>query len=1413
MEYKEDEQEGSEIYLGDDGNSRERSDQETPEGNQGDDGKDPEYIPTKSTGSEISNKSNTRVATTELAVSQSDEQRGQPQQGSDHDPTKSQDDDAEESGNTGHDTEDYVPSKSTGSRVSNKSVNQITTTEPAVSQHSLQDEVVLEGGDQEDLEGSQDNEVEESGSSEDDADEYIASKSTGSEATNSNNIQAGTTERVPSQNGLRDGVAQEAFKPGAIVRIRVTDFVTYTSAEFFPGPKLNMVIGPNGTGKSTLVCAICLGLGWGPQHLGRAKDTGEFVKHGCREATIEIELAGGPGSRRNPVVSRTIKRDGNKSTFAINGKQASRSQVLKLAQSFAIQIDNLCQFLPQDKVSEFAALTPIELLNSTQRAAAGEEMIQWHDNLKRLRAEQKKLQTDNQGDRDLLTNLEDRQEMQRADVERMRQRAQIKRNIELLNMIRPVLQFKAGHAKYNDMKKEVKRIETELERLKAELEPALRSVNAKQQYCLQTDEVIKYKAHQLDEAERAAGKAGKMIERHEQAMKEFDSQIDAEKKSGQGYRQEANKIQQAINKLTRQLNDEPVELDVDWYNQNIREKRREVREIEEKANQIKADRRPLFESLQEKNDQVKQAERQLQNLDSATGQQENKLKRISADSLRAYHWIQDNQNQFEKEVFGPPMITCSVKDPKYADAVEAVLQRTDLLAFTTQTRNDFKKLQKALCVDQRLSDIAIRTCSDPLASQRRLISDDEMRAHGFECLAIDCLSGPQVVISMLCNETRLDKTPIRQGGISEAELNRLKASRIDSWVAGKGIYLITRRKEYGPSATNTRRVYVKPAKVWTSQPVDASERQQLAQRVRALKGEMQEVQEQMDGEKTKLQQLGDAHMQLKQELSELEREKADKQTALTNYRAIPERIRQQEVKQRDNQRIFEEMRTRVGNLRSEQDQASIRKAEAAIEYANAVEKFQKLHEEVIKLKVRHLEGLSDLEVLKARNIEHRQTLEAKHEEMKVANQEIRDMSKSLKKMQEETRKVADLTREYPDLAELLHKVKDQTLDQLEADIDSEKARLELTHGGNSNLIKEFEERSRQIDKLRDKLSDFQKKLDDYNHAINEIRGRWEPKLDSIIKKISDAFSDSFARIGCAGQVTLDKAEEPGPNGEPGDSDFDQWSIQIHVKFREHENLSLLDSHRQSGGERAVSTIFYLMALQSLSASPFRVVDEINQGMDPRNERMVHGRLVDIACAPSESGGGGQYFLITPKLLSGLSYKPGMRVLCIYSGEHMPDDHNLIDFKGAIATRKAVTAAAAAAAAAAGTGKGIRAAASNGSGSGGGGGGGGCRALVEHGGRGRRLNGGGVRRDAGGRRGVRSALHGTLAGDGRPLRGAGQSHRHLGVGIGALGRIAFAGSRDRGGGGVAGAVEARARTQWGRWWQRDLGAVGFEVICL
>ena len=54
------------------------------------------------------------------------------------------------------------------------------------------------------------------------------------------------------------------YIPGSIVRIQLKNFVTYDFVEFCPGPYLNMILGPNGTGKSSIACAICLGLNWPP---------------------------------------------------------------------------------------------------------------------------------------------------------------------------------------------------------------------------------------------------------------------------------------------------------------------------------------------------------------------------------------------------------------------------------------------------------------------------------------------------------------------------------------------------------------------------------------------------------------------------------------------------------------------------------------------------------------------------------------------------------------------------------------------------------------------------------------------------------------------------------------------------------------------------------------------------------------------------------------------------------------------------------------------------------------------------------------------------------------------------------------------------------------------------------------------
>jgi chromosome segregation ATPase len=108
---------------------------------------------------------------------------------------------------------------------------------------------------------------------------------------------------------------------------------------------MNMVIGPNGTGKSTVVCAIALGLGGKPdvsrtkKILGRSKDLADFVKHGTAASKIEIELKT-DGSEENIVIVRKFGKSKH-SKYQLNGKDATEAAVRSVVAKFNIQVDNL----------------------------------------------------------------------------------------------------------------------------------------------------------------------------------------------------------------------------------------------------------------------------------------------------------------------------------------------------------------------------------------------------------------------------------------------------------------------------------------------------------------------------------------------------------------------------------------------------------------------------------------------------------------------------------------------------------------------------------------------------------------------------------------------------------------------------------------------------------------------------------------------------------------------------------------------------------------------------------------------------------------------------------------------------------------------------------------------------------------
>lgn len=1067
-------------------------------------------------------------------------------------------------------------------------------------------------------------------------------------------------------------------QPGAIVRVKLTNFVTYTAVEFFPGPNLNMVIGPNGTGKSTLVCAICLGLGWGPGLLGRAKDPAEFVKHGCKEATIEIELqraASGPATTRaNPVIVRNIKKDGNKSTFYVNGSPASAKEVLRLARLYNIQVDNLCQFLPQDRVVEFAQMNPVQMLDTTLRAAADPLALEWRNELISIRSRQVELLAANKGDRENLENLEKRQDSQRNEVVRLKERQIVQKQIEWHEKCRPIVDYVMAKRKAAEMAKSMRELKEETRGLETEAGPALEKVNAKQEYAKAAKQNLGNHKKEVKRASDECKRIERIVQTHDQRMTDCDQKHDAEKQSARTATQELGKQRQVLNTLNASKQQEPEPFDSRAMNEEIQEHVRSSRELTQKGEEMQRNFNNINRQGKEWLAKRKELEEQIEKLNTQDGQRESRLEEISRDTSKAWKWIKANQQLFTKEVFGPPAITCSIRDPRMANSVENCLGQGDFKIITVQCMEDFRTLQNELIKKQRLHDISLRTCSvEGLSGFKPPVPDDELSKFGLEQWAIDCIQGPPTVLAMLCGERFLHQTAITSKDVTQEQHDAIENSPIKTYIAGGKSIRFTRRQEYGAAGVTAMVRDIRPARVWTDKPVDAGRQRQLNDQIKQINIELQEAKENRATLNEEMQQCKEERTQEDATIDKLKKEKEAKQKALIAWQNLDTRIEQTQNKIQQYEANIASVRERCYAVLQEKDEAMFQKADAVLKYCGAAHVLRDANVKLLEAEIVAIEAQSDSETLQLMNKTLKDRLELKRKELTNADREHKLAVEEGKKLMGKVRAVKaeaeELAQKHQEsgLYDLMQvwTDKDKTLQDYLNEVEALNARLDLTVGGNQNIIKEFEERGKKIEKLQERLRSFNEDQEEFISAIRELRGKYEDELVPVISKIDEAFSESFARIGCAGQVVVHKAssseaadctEEQG--GLENGLDFENWAIHIYVKFRESEPLSLLDSHRQSGGERAVSTIFYLMALQSLSRSPFRVVDEINQGMDPRNERMVHGRMVDIAAANEKAvaegqSGGSQYFLITPKLLSGLKYERGMAVLCIVSGENMP----------------------------------------------------------------------------------------------------------------------------------------------------------------
>ncbi|KAF2149641.1 structural maintenance of chromosomes 5 smc5 [Myriangium duriaei CBS 260.36] len=1043
-----------------------------------------------------------------------------------------------------------------------------------------------------------------------------------------------------------------SHQPGSIVRVALRDFVTYTSAEFHLGPSLNMIIGPNGTGKSTLVCAICLGLGGHTSNLGRAKDYSEFVKHGAAEGSVEIELAADPARHRaNPVIKMVIKKSNNKASYYLNGRSVPRSHVVEECKAFNIQVDNLCQFLPQDRVVEFAALQPVDLLTETLRAIASPEIITQHEELKTHDAKLKHIVKEVADLSSSLKGLEEKHNRQRPDVERAQQRTQLLEKAHALELYRPTLQYGIARQRFEDVRARKVAATQEYEQLKLEVEPALRAVNEKQAYSKKVEEAVQQRARvykaAIEKTNRASQKQTELCEKIAAATKEIEAEADREK----GLKQELARLNARVRDIESKMRENRPEFDAADYNERLRAFTRDMRDLEDRAGEANSQQDSCKQQIAERASRMKDLERDLQALHSHAGQQEGKLRKASMDTFKAWQWIQDNMDKFQGPVFGPPIISCSVKDKRHALFVESVMTGSDFLSITATTPADFKLLSDKLTGDMRLSDVYLRTSSIGLARYKSPMPKEQLAELGLDCYLLDLLEGPDAVLAMLCDNRNIQQTAVAFKNLSSEQYNAVTRSSISSFVTPTETFTITRRREYGDRGTSTRARKVRQPQFFGDQQVDTGAEREINDQIRELKGDIEELKKVGSEHQETSRNLGQRHKEIEAAKNELQEEKDSRQKALQIYNSLPTQLQTAGEK-------LDATRSKIqGTFDTRQEiQARINednkeKGRNAVMYATSGHALVKMYTDVIKAEIQQIEANSEVENLQARNAEVRKLLEERQREV----QDLRE--KQAQARQEAAallNRVNEIQADLSDGEREIHhqQPNDLSLEDLEGQIVALQAQLEMIHEGNPHIVREFEERERMIEKKRENYNRIAGQLESLKQQMQEIREQWEGPFDALIRQVSEAFGDNMSRINCAGHVEVEKKD-----------DLAEWALDIMVKFRENEQLSQLDSHRQSGGERAVSTIFYLMALQSLARAPFRVVDEINQGMDPRNERLIHSRMVSVACAENTS----QYFLITPKLLPNLQYHPNMKVQCIASGEYLPGDGEQLHFR-ALATK-------------------------------------------------------------------------------------------------------------------------------------------------
>nr|CDQ04356.1 BMA-SMC-5, isoform e [Brugia malayi] len=1030
----------------------------------------------------------------------------------------------------------------------------------------------------------------------------------------------------------------EYFPDGSITRIIFSNFLTYEYVEMFPGPNLNVIIGPNGTGKSTIMCGLCLAVGGTPKLLGRSELLADYIKHGSKKGSVEVFIRDSKLGK-DRALSIVLHRIGG-SNYFVDGEKVTQTKLRNIAESYNIQIDNPCTFLAQDKVKSFAEQKSFGLLANTEKAV-GKELVDLHENIHNIRLNQSPI---------LRTKcLEDQLNSVQSELktlipltENYRRRETMREHIRLLECKKLYLKYLEAEAiaeekaQYKRLKEEELEEIDQLLSLRRETEKllAIESVDemilsAKKDY-----ERAKKEHSEWEERLNAARTERNLLEEKLAAADQEFTSMENENSAVKREYLEWNRKEEELDRQKSVLNNKIAEIDSS------------IRAVTESIDAEQQPFRKKFIVLRGNGREMKCAE--------------------------AWQWYESQKEKFQHPVFVPLLCMSLVSDDA-AVYLENIIARRDLLMFIFCCKED-----ELLLTDKR-HPWKINSCiisNDEIARFKK--QQKAIPAHlsslGFTCLASDLYTAPDPVKAYLNSVASLHKIPI---GTQTTEKCLDKVCE-------------TLKNSHRLFLTNSLRVRISVSRYSGN----------LSVRTEALRTSLRLLVVHTTLPESNVQSLSE----LEKQLAELKKLAEEMRLAHEHIGQTEKTIAQGREKCRKKMDAFLKKKD-ARNIISSQLRSKAARVHAIEtdkpDLTVAAQKFQKVKDEIIaesfervekiaklmKKKKSHIQDalfatlnakkvLTEMDTLKKQLNQFDEEYESKLDAIRLTEIAVK---KAMQRINEDKQRLyesigiedSSTSEAASEALEILKKNFDSynipnTKDEIELQIAHEQGKLDALYSeGEKKDIERFEKLTLEKQSLIKEVTAVKKDVSEWENKLDRLLEQWLHQLENVVGKLNQYFSSFFQNMGCSGEVHLQKPDDK--------YDISKYGILITAKFREGERFRELTHQTQSGGERSVITMLYILALQKLTVVPFRCVDEINQGMDPKNEKIVFNMIVDMLSNDNDLAKT-QYFILTPKLVPDLKFNQKTKIHCIYSGGKLDKrkSWNVTDFLKTMSNQQMVT---------------------------------------------------------------------------------------------------------------------------------------------